>query len=152
VLRSNREQTIRTYVAAMRRGSFPVDSLSDTDVRNNVPEILDEVIRDLEERGNDTSAGVSEAAREHGRLRKRQGFTVIHLIEEMRLLRNILCDTIQKNLLALDTSALMPDIVRIGNSLDARLREAAGSYLKAKKTAVRGSSGGNVTMRNLRAS
>lgn len=151
VLRSHREQIISQYMAGMRRGAFPVEGLSDDELRNNVPKILDEVIRDLVERNSDQIQGSTEAAREHGQLRRRQGFTVIHLIEETRMLRNIISETIEKNLLTLDTSVLMPDMVRIGNSLDARLREATASYLKTKKVAGRRGSGA-VTTRRLRAS
>ncbi len=152
VLRNNRDQIIEKYVAGMRRGSFPVDGLNEDEVRNNVPKILDEVIRDLVERNSDQIQGSTEAAREHGQLRRRQGFTVIHLIEETRMLRNIISETIEKNLLTLNTSALMPDMVRIGNSLDARLREATASYLKTKKLTERRSADGAVTKRRLRAS
>lgn len=152
VLRNHRDQIVDRYVAGMRRGAFPVDGLNDEEVQNNVPKIVDEVIRDLAQRNSEQIAGSTKAAKEHGHLRKRQGFTVIHLIEEMRMLRNIICETIQKNLLTLDTSALMPDMMRIGNSLDARLREATSSYLKAKKTTIRGNSAGAVTTRRLRAS
>ena len=120
------------YVAKLRsRPDFPVANLSDDEIRNSIPRVLQEVVRDLQERNDKETPKVTEGAKEHGRVRYQQHFKLLHLLEEIRIIRNILYSTIQENLLILEVSSLIPDMVRISDSLDARLREAVAAFLAA---------------------
>jgi YesN/AraC family two-component response regulator len=134
VVESNVETVMEEYVAKLRsRPDFPVADLNEDEIRNSLPRVLQEVVRDLQERHAGKQPGVTEAAKEHGRLRCKQEFQPLHLLEEIRILRNIVYTTIQNNLLTVEVSSMVPDMVRINDSLDAQLREAVGAYLEEWK-------------------
>jgi YesN/AraC family two-component response regulator len=131
VLHSNVESIMDEYVATLRlRPDYPVANLTDDEIRNSMPRVLQEIVRDLRERHARTKPTITEGGKEHGRLRCEQNFQLLHLLEEIRLLRNILYSTIQENLLTVEVSMLIPDLVRISDSLDARLEETVGAYLE----------------------
>ena len=129
VLESNRDLIVAAYVTEIKKGEFPVAGLSDADIRNSMPKILSEIMQDLESGGNFISGTLAPAAEGHGRLRYRQGFKVHHLIEEARLLRDIVYGVIQQNMLSLDASTVVGDMVRIGDCVDSRLVTAVNAYL-----------------------
>jgi ActR/RegA family two-component response regulator len=134
VVGSNVEPIMNEYIAKLRaRPDFPVASLTDDEIRNSIPRVLQGVVRDLQERHAGKQPGVTEGAKEHGRLRCHQKFQPLHLLEEIRILRNIVYATIQGNLLTVEVSSLIPDMVCISDSLDARLRETVGAYLEVWK-------------------
>ncbi|MCU1307669.1 MAG: response regulator receiver protein [Acidobacteriaceae bacterium] len=134
VVQNNLDSIVKQYVERLRsRPDFPVASLTDDEIRNSIPRVLQEVVRDLHERDAKTKPGTTQGAKEHGRLRCAQEFQPLHLLEEIRILRNLVYTTIQNNLLILEVSSLIPDMVRISDSLDARLREAVGEYLQEWK-------------------
>jgi YesN/AraC family two-component response regulator len=131
VVEENIERIVQRYVEKLRsRRDFPIDGLPDGEVRNSVPLVLQEVVRDLQERDHELSPAITEGAKEHGRLRCKQGFQLLQLVEEIRILRNLVYQTIQENLLIIEVSALIPDMVRIGDSLDARLKESVWAFLE----------------------
>jgi len=129
ILEENLENITQRYLGEMREsGKFPVGDLSDDEVLNHVDDMLEEVIAVLrsEARGN---GNLSRVAAEHGIARARQNFTALMMLDEMRLLRNILYSVTQENLLTVDVSTLIPDMIRVADTLDARLAEATRAYL-----------------------
>jgi YesN/AraC family two-component response regulator len=124
------DSIVERYVEKLRsRPDFPVGGLPDLEVINSVPLVLREVIRDLQEREEKLIPSITEGAKEHGRLRCKQEFQLLQLVEEIRILRNLVYQTIQENLLTIEVSALIPDMVRVGDSLDARLKESLEAYV-----------------------
>jgi PAS domain S-box-containing protein len=102
--------------------------LTDDDRVDHVPELLDELIGRIEEQRDSLSAKAVEAARKHGRTRFQQGYTIPQMLFEMRVLQQVLSATIQKDLLSLDLSTLVPDIFKTGESLESALEIAIRSY------------------------
>jgi PAS domain S-box-containing protein len=102
--------------------------LTDEDRVDHVPELLDELIGRIEEQRDSLSAKAVEAARKHGRTRFQQGYTIPQMLFEMRVLQQVLSATIQKDLLSLDLSTLVPDIFKTGESLESALEIAIRSY------------------------
>ena len=102
--------------------------LTDEDRVDHVPELLDELIGRIEEQRDSLSAKAVESARKHGRIRYQQGYTIPQMLFEMRVLQQVLSSTIQKDLLSLDLSTLVPDIFKTGESLESALEIAIRSY------------------------
>jgi PAS domain S-box-containing protein len=102
--------------------------LTDEDRVDHVPELLDELIGRIEEQRDSLSAKAVEAARKHGRTRFQQGYTIPQMLFEMRVLQQVLSATIQRDLLSLDLSTLVPDIFKTGESLESALEIAIRSY------------------------
>jgi CheY-like chemotaxis protein len=73
-------------------------------------------------------ASFSNAAREHGELRRRQGYTAAMVVEESRILQVSIFTTIQNNLRSVDFSRVLLDVVTIADECDSQLKQAMLSY------------------------
>lgn len=111
-------------------GVFPVQSLSRKEIMNHFPDVLGEIIQGLQS-GHEVIAGDVQAAGRHGAVRFSQKFTIPMLVQEFSIFRQLIYESIQLNLLAVDVSSLVPDMIRIGQSLDARLKRAIEAYQSA---------------------
>src|SRR3984893_5950695 len=79
-----------------------------------------------------TTAQISIAAREHGALRRKQGYTATMLVEESRILQVSIFNTLQKNLSRVDFSKVLLDVVTIADEVDSQLKQAMFSYVEPK--------------------
>jgi CheY-like chemotaxis protein len=75
-------------------------------------------------------ANISIAAREHGQLRRRQGYTAAMVVEESRILQVSIFNTLQNNLLRVDFSKVLLDVVTIADEVDSQLKQAMFSYVE----------------------
>jgi CheY-like chemotaxis protein len=76
-----------------------------------------------------THALVSTDAANHGRRRRRQGYTAAMLVEESRMLQVSIFQTLQNNLQAVDFSLLLLDVMAIADEVDSQLAQAMTSYI-----------------------
>jgi type II secretory pathway predicted ATPase ExeA len=77
-------------------------------------------------------ANVSIAAREHGDLRHRQGYTAAMVVEESRILQVSIFNTLQKNLSRVDFSKVLLDVITIADEVDSQLKQAMLSYVEPR--------------------
>jgi len=75
-----------------------------------------------------THALVSNAAIEHGQLRRQQGYTAAMLVEESRMLQVSIFQTLQNNLPKIDFSLLLVGIMSIADEVDSQLAQQMASY------------------------
>lgn len=101
--------------------------LSATDRIDHIPGVLEELIRKVEG-CKDTSEGAARAATEHGKSRNRQGYSIPQVILEARLLQQSVTATIQANLLGVELSTLISDLVKIGEGLGSILEISVRAY------------------------
>jgi RsbT co-antagonist protein rsbRD N-terminal domain len=73
----------------------------------HLPQLLHDVIARLR-LDTGTKAPISEAARHHGDLRRKQGYTVAMAVEESRLLQVTIFSTLHNNVKSLEFGALLP--------------------------------------------
>lgn len=73
-------------------------------------------------------AGASTAAREHGDLRRKQGYTAAMVVEESRILQVSIFKTLQNNLAKVDFSKVLLDVITIADEVDSQLKQAMLSY------------------------
>jgi DNA-binding response OmpR family regulator len=74
-------------------------------------------------------APLSIAAREHGAMRLKQGYTATMVVEESRILQVSIFSTLQRNLCGVDFSRLLLDVVTIADEVDSQLKQAMASYV-----------------------
>ena len=74
---------------------------------------------------------VSEAAVEHGRNRRRQGYSAAMMVEESRMLQVSVFHTLQENLASIDFSILLTEVMTIADEIDSQLSQAMTSYAAA---------------------
>lgn len=95
---------------------------------DHLPELLDHLVESMEEHHQGLSARAQETARKHGRTRYQQGYTIPQILFETRILQQVLSATIQAQLLTVDLSTLVPDVFRIGESLQAASELSIRAY------------------------
>jgi ActR/RegA family two-component response regulator len=70
-----------------------------------------------------------ESAAIHGRTRREQGYSVPMLVDEALILYCLVSDTLQSNLLDMDMSSIIPDLVEISTTANKMLNESIRSFL-----------------------
>jgi CheY-like chemotaxis protein len=76
-----------------------------------------------------TKALPSRAAAEHGRSRRRQGYSAAMMVEESRILQVCIFRTLQANLGTINFSVLLLQVMTIADEVDAQLRQAMECYI-----------------------
>ena len=96
---------------------------------DHLPQVLDELVRPLDNEEKTKVKGRS-ASYEHGEKRRQQGYTVRLLLEETRILHRVIADCMQKNLLQVDISNLIPDLVEVHDRMQAMLQHSLEAFLQ----------------------
>jgi hypothetical protein len=76
-----------------------------------------------------TRALLSDAAFDHGVLRREQGYTAAMIVEESRMLQVSIFETLQNNQNHLDDSVILIDVMAIADEVDSQLAQAMASYI-----------------------
>jgi hypothetical protein len=100
----------------------------------HLPHLLHDVIARLRLDAG-AKAPISQAAADHGDLRRKQGYTVAMAVEESRLLQVSIFSMLHKNVKNLEFSTLLPDVVTIADEVDAQLKEQMLRFMAADAAA-----------------
>jgi CheY-like chemotaxis protein len=101
--------------------------LSFEDRTGHLPHLLAELIYRLR-LPPASKANISIPARQHGDLRRRQGYTAAMVVEESRILQVSIFNTLQNNLRRVDFSKVLLDVITIADEVDSQLKQAMLSY------------------------
>ena len=116
--------------------------ISDEERAAYVPRALQVVLKVL--RGEALSDADRRSAREHGELRRKERYTVPFLIRESRLLHEAIERCVQANLLAVDISHLISDLITIHQTKEILLEETVATFLKGSASSRKGESSKHV--------
>jgi DNA-binding response OmpR family regulator len=94
--------------------------------KDHVPSLLDEAVA----HARDQAIGEErqQAARKHGELRYRQGYSAPMLIAEARLLQNVIAECVRRNFLTVDLSNLVSDMARISDTFTLELERSVRAF------------------------
>jgi DNA-binding response OmpR family regulator len=95
------------------------------------PPLLEDILRSA---GNPSESGVHAAA-DHGVARSRQGYTIPMLVREAKILQDTIGNFAQQNLLAIEISYAIPDLIRIGGMIELALEESIKAFTREKRNA-----------------
>jgi CheY-like chemotaxis protein len=102
--------------------------LSGEERTGHLPKLLRDLIIRLR-LDSGSAAPISIAARDHGEMRRQQGYTAAMVVEESRILQVSIFKTLQTNLRSVDFSNLLHDVVTIADEVDSQLKQAMFSYV-----------------------
>jgi DNA-binding response OmpR family regulator/PAS domain-containing protein len=91
--------------------------LTEAQRSDHVPDLVSHIIDRLDTGTDALSPEAVEAARKHGKVRYQQGYTIPQILYEARVLQKTISAVIRENVLTLDLSTLVDDILQIGESL-----------------------------------
>lgn len=136
ILREQAGLIVQSYVERLRAmPDVALLDLSDEEVADNVPQMLGELIAILEAGDGQKRTHLSRAT-EHGLARRNQGFALPTLITEHGVLRQLLLNSVQENLLAVDVSNVISDILQIEKASEQQLHQSVEAFLKASRVAA----------------
>jgi len=102
--------------------------LSDAERSDHVPRVIQQALGIA--LGDRLSEETTSAARAHGIMRHKQGFTVPLLIRETRLLDQTISRCVQTNLLAIDISHLISDMIAVNETIQIQLEHSVAAFLE----------------------
>jgi CheY-like chemotaxis protein len=129
ILEHDRDATIQDWIALVERDeeltSIP---LCFEDRMGHLPNLFSDLIYRLRIPPTE-KADISIPARQHGDLRRKQGYTAAMVVQESRILQISIFGTLQKNLHRVDFSNVLSDVVTIADEVDSQLRQAMLGYI-----------------------
>lgn len=132
ILEQDAGTTIQNWLDLVERdaelSSVP---LSRDERTGHLPQLLRDLIFRLRLDAGMESTPISIAAREHGEMRRRQGYTATMVVEESRILQVCIFTTLQNNLGSVDFSSVLLDVVTIADEVDSQLKQAMLSYVSS---------------------
>lgn len=129
-----REIFTRWLAAAKEDEQIRSTTLSDEDIADHIPQLIEEIIGAATDQPR--SGAALAAAQRHGILRFRQGCGIPATIREARLLHEVISHVVQENLIAVEISFLITDIMAAGETIQAFLEESIRAFINARHAAT----------------
>jgi DNA-binding response OmpR family regulator len=138
ILEREIENTIQNWLNAVEQDAeLTCVPLTRTERTGHLPKLLQDLVVRLQ-LDSGLPAPISIAARDHGEMRRQQGYTAPMVVEESRILQVSIFSTLQKNLCGVDFSRLLLDVVTIADEVDSQLKQAMFSYVPPMALKSRG--------------
>jgi CheY-like chemotaxis protein len=129
ILERDVDSTIQSWMSRVEcTEELTAISLSSQERTGHLPKLLGDLVRRLRTAPN-PKVPISAAAREHGVLRRRQGYTIAMVVEESRILQVSIFNTLQNNLGNVDFSTVLLDVMAIADEVDSQLKEAVLGFM-----------------------
>jgi DNA-binding response OmpR family regulator len=129
ILEREIENTIQNWLNAVEQNAeLTCVPLTRTERTGHLPKLLQDLVVRLQ-LDSGLPAPISVAARDHGDMRRQQGYTAPMVVEESRILQVNIFSTLQRNLCGVDFSRLLLDVVTIADEVDSQLKQAMFSYV-----------------------
>ncbi|HWW14114.1 MAG TPA: response regulator [Candidatus Dormibacteraeota bacterium] len=136
ILEHDLESTVQAWMALVEQNEeLTRIPLNFEDRTGHLPNLLADLIYRLRMPAT-SKANVSLAAQEHGNLRRQQGYTAAMMVEESRILQVSIFRTLQNNLVSVDFSQVLLDVMTIADEVDSQLKQAMLSFVEPEPTAA----------------
>jgi hypothetical protein len=130
ILERDAEATIRDWMSKVERNEeLSSVSLSHQERSGHLPLLLGDLVRRLRLAPN-TKLPNSTAARQHGIMRRKQGYTVAMAVEEPRILQVSIFGTLQNNLRSVDFSSVLLDVMTVADEVDSQLKQSMLGFME----------------------
>ena len=130
ILERDAEPTIHDWMSKVERNEeLWRASLSYQERTRHLPLLLGDLVRRLRLPPN-AKLPNSTAARGHGIMRRKQGYTVAMAVEESRILQVSIFSTLQNNLRTVDFSTVLLDVMTIADEVDSQLKQSMLGFME----------------------
>ncbi|HEX4604456.1 MAG TPA: response regulator [Candidatus Angelobacter sp.] len=103
---------------------------------DHLPNLVRELAGRVDVLSDVTSPGAKTAALEHGKTRARQGYDIPLIVIEMRLLQRVLSSILQRNLIRMDLSTVIGDMMQVGESLQEQMEFSIRGFQQVAREAA----------------
>lgn len=130
IIEQHQEQILQQWLALARNDpEISAIEMRDADRTDHVPRLLKEALERA--RGRQLTSEDAEAAALHGITRRKQGYTVPLLVREAKLLLRVIAECVQQNLLAIQVSNMLPDLIKVWDIVESELERSMRAFLQA---------------------
>jgi hypothetical protein len=130
ILERDLDATIQSWISRVEHTEeLTAISLTYQERTGHLPLLLGDLARRLR-LAPDATGPISRAAREHGTVRRKQGYTAPMVVEESRILQVSIFNTLQNNLGRLDFSTVLLDVMTIADEVDSQLKQAMLGFME----------------------
>jgi ActR/RegA family two-component response regulator len=130
ILERDAELTIRNWMSKVEQNEELCGvSLSYQERTGHLPLLFNDLVCRLRLPPN-AKLPISIAAREHGIMRRKQGYTVAMAVEESRILQVSIFSTLQNNLRSVDFSSVLLDVMTIADEVDSQLKQSMLGFME----------------------
>jgi CheY-like chemotaxis protein len=138
ILERTMEDTIQNWHERVQREeSLMATPMSREQRCGHLPDLFREMIYRLRARKPiGTKELMSSSAGEHGANRFSQGYTATMLVAEYRMLQISIFHTLQNNLVNIDYSVILADVMTIADEIDFQLHQSVASYTREMQLAA----------------
>lgn len=131
ILQRAMDSTIRNWLSRVESNEeLTAVALSSQERTGHLPLLMGDLVRRLRLVPT-TQALISRAAREHGAMRRMQGYTIAMVVEESRILQVSIFETLQNSLGKVDFSTVLLDVMAIADEVDSQLKQTVLGFMEA---------------------
>ena len=128
IIEQNLHSIVNAWLTAVKKDEeIGAIHLSDSDRQDHVPALLQQSLERA--RGRRPTQDDANAARLHGAVRRKQGYSIPLVVREAKILLRALADCVQQNLLAIEVSHLIPDMVNVWETITTELEVSVKAFL-----------------------
>lgn len=132
LVKENRDQIIEDWLKRVNHNDeIAAIRLTKDERIDCLPQLIEDITKNA---GNASESAVQGAA-DHGITRSQQGYTIPMLVREAKLLQDTIGNFAQQNLLAIEISDVIPDLIRIGGMIELALEESIKAFTQKKRKA-----------------
>jgi DNA-binding response OmpR family regulator len=137
ILERDALKTIADWLSRVERDvELTAIAVSKEQRTGHLPQLIRELVHRLRIPRTLGTQQVSEAARQHGKIRRSQGYSIPMIIEESRMLQVSIFHTLQTNLNVVDFSLLLIDVMTIADEVDSQLKQTIMSFAESVSIAA----------------
>jgi DNA-binding response OmpR family regulator len=138
VLRENSDRIVENWLAESEVDSdLRVLPLSREQRLNNLPDLIAGLVEMLETGSDQMPGSQMQGAVKHGTQRARlQSFRIALLVSEARLLQQVITEVLERELLTLELSTLIPDVLKVGEGPNALLEQSLQAFVRERRIEV----------------
>src|SRR5581483_9940733 len=112
IIETNQDWITERWLAEVKKDEeLSAIQLADSERKEHIPRILHDALELA--RGKEARRNQTNAAAIHGEMRRRSGYTVPLVVREAKLLLRVMAECVQKNLLSIEVSNLIPDMAGV---------------------------------------
>lgn len=118
----------RWFTEVIRSEEVSALPLSKQERIDHLPPLLEQLAAQLARQSKELTPEAVKSAQLHGRTRYHQGYSIPQVLFETRILEKVICQVVQDNLLTVNLSRLVPDVLEIGQAMQAQVEISIRAY------------------------
>lgn len=134
LLAENTDKIVEKWILAVRNDHYieSADDLSYTAIKNHIPQVFQAMVKVLSPTQAGDIKSIVTASWEHGLLRAEQSFDPSEIVREYRLLRGLIFDTLEADLLQVTPTEIIRYMRLIDAVIDEAIARCFNSYVQER--------------------